>query len=112
LVVDLGNGNEEAVPYRLYTGSSLIRKGAILVARFHERYVFLEGRRLKPLRDAISNKRCGNLRISSRMERIDADKNGAPVITALRVVKPKEGNNELSLLIEGQSLNDASANPI
>lgn len=95
LVVDLGNGNEESVSYRLYTGSSLIRKGCVLVVRFATRHVFIEGARLRPLRDAISNKRCRHLRISSRMETINAQKDGGPVISALRVVKPSAGDQEL-----------------
>ena len=111
LVVDLGHGNEEAVPYRLYTGSSLIRKGQVLVVRFHERHVFIEGERLKPLRDAISNKRCGNLRIISRLDILKAQKSHEPVVTALRVVKPKQGNNELALLIEGKSLSELGRTP-
>ena len=111
LVVDLGHGNEEAVPYKLYTGSSLIRKGGIRVVRFHERFVFVEGIRLKPIRDAVSNKRCGHLRSSSRMERINAEKSGEPIITALRVVKPKQGNNELALLIEGKALKEFGPSP-
>jgi len=95
--------------YRLYTGSSILRKGAVLVVRFHDRWVFLEGNRLKPIRDAVSNKRCGTLRISSRMERINAEKNGDPIITALRVVSPKQGGNELSSIMEGKSLCGLSA---
>ena len=103
LVVDLGNGCEESIAYRLYTGTSMIRAGEILVLRFHDRWVFVEGKRLRPVRDAVANKRCANLRISSRVETLEADKESGAVVTAVRVVKPKRGNNELAMLMEGRS---------
>jgi len=102
LVIDCGNGDEESVSYHLYTGTSLRKKGCLLVVRFATRTVFIEGERLKPYRDAVANRRCALLRISSRVELMNAQKDGKPVIRKLRVVTPRRGDDLLMAELEGQ----------
>ena len=102
LVVDVGNGSEESVAYHLYLGTSLRNKGTLLVARFATRTVVVEGRSLKDLRDAISHRRCALLRISDRVDLMNAQHTGAPVITSLRVLTPKQGDELLAAELDGQ----------
>lgn len=95
LLVECGRGDEESIPYHLYTGTSLRKQSTLLVVRFATRTILIEGERLRPYRDAISRRRLERLQISTRTELIESQKDLSPVITKLRVYTPKEGEIQL-----------------
>lgn len=100
LLIECGDGDEETISYHLYLGTSLRRQATQLIVRFATRTLIVDGERLGSVRDEIAARRCLRLRISDRTELMSASSARRRVITGIRVLTPKGGEEVLAEELE------------